>query len=383
MRIIYFTAQYLPHMGGVENYTKHLSTELANRGHEVVIVTSLIKGEKPYETTKDGVRIYRLPSFMLLGGRYPYLRGNNETRKILRYLSSEKYDLCLVNTRFYALSLAGIKFGFRNNIRTIVIEHGTGHLSVNNKALDYLGEKYEHYLTKKGIKYHPDYCGVSEAANEWLQHFGIKATGVFYNAIDLADVNKARSQCNVDYRKEFNIPSQSTVVTFTGRMIPEKGIQPLIQAASNIIHKGIDAYFLLAGDGPLLEEAQKITKMEDRIKFLGRIDGNHIISLLDSSDIFCLPSVSEGFSTSVLEASACKNYIITTFRGGSKELVSEDRYGKIIPNNKVENVEKALITAILNPKDCKEAAEACCRRVSTNFTWKQTADAVERLMGDE
>ena len=78
-----------------------------------------------------------------------------------------------------------------------------------------------------------------------------------------------------------------------------------------------------------------------------------------------------------------ENYIITTFRGGSKELVSEDRYGKIIPNNKVENVEKALITAILNPKDCKEAAEACCRRVSTNFTWKQTADAVERLMRDE
>lgn len=66
---------------------------------------------------------------------------------------------------------------------------------------------------------------------------------------------------------------------------------------------------------------------------VGRIDFEQIVALLTDSDIFCLPSFSEGFSTSILEAAACGCYILTTARGGARELLINDEYGCVIQNN--------------------------------------------------
>ena len=102
-----------------------------------------------------------------------------------------------------------------------------------------------------------------------------------------------------------------------------------------------------------------------------------IVALLKESDIFCLPSFSEGFSTSILEASACGCYIVTTARGGAKELLINEDYGCIIPNNQEDVLYKALRDVIADPdkapddfekidfihgyglKNVKDSAEAC------------------------
>lgn len=59
LRICFFSAQYLPHMGGVENYTYNISKELIRKGNEVIIVTSHVKGQKYYEIC-EGIEIYRI-----------------------------------------------------------------------------------------------------------------------------------------------------------------------------------------------------------------------------------------------------------------------------------------------------------------------------------
>lgn len=384
MRVIIFSSHYLPYMGGVENYTEHLSKLLLADGHEVTLVTTLEMGLSEREVTSEGLRIYRLPSFLLLKGRYPVLKRHHpKTKSVIAELSKEHFDLCIINTRFYIHTLQGLQFGKDNNIRTIVLEHGTSHLSIHIKPVDALGEKWEHYLTRKGQRFAPEYYGVSEAANEWLEHFGIKASGVLYNAIDLDEVKALQERHVEKYREQFGISEDATVITFTGRMIEEKGVPQLLDAAEKIVQDNKDVYFFLAGDGKLLEESIARTRSNSNIHCLGRLDAAHIIALLEESDIFCLPSFSEGFSTSILEAAACKAYIITTYRGGSKELVSEAQYGNIIPDYRLEYVEKALRDAIDNPEACKRAAEACYQRLCTHFTWRQTTDAVERLMGEK
>ena len=65
-------------------------------------------------------------------------------------------------------------------------------------------------------------------------------------------------------------------------------------------------------------------------------------ALLKETNIFCLPSDSEGMPTSVLEAAACKCYIVTTKYGGAKELILDDSYGIVMENNKVGNSKTAL-----------------------------------------
>lgn len=383
MKLIIFSAHYLPHMGGVENFTYHLSSQLIHDGHQVTVVTTLEMNLPEHEMKENGLEIYRVPSVHVMNGdRYPIIKNwNRDTKNIFSKLSKVHYDLCLVNTRFYLLSLAGLRFGAENHIHTIVLDHGTSHLSVHNKVLDTLGAKWEHYLTDKGKKYHADYYGVSKASCDWLKHFDIQASGVIYNAIDLQEVENKKRKNVENYRDAYGIPDHATVITFTGRMLEEKGVPQLMECAEKTIKERNDVYFFFAGDGVLLKEMQQRTvNSKGHIICLGRIDSDHIISLLNVSNIFCLPSFSEGFSTSVLEAAACKAYIITTYRGGSRELIVSRKYGMIIPDNSVNNVEKALEYAIDHPDECKEASENCYTRLAENFTWKQSAETVERIM---
>lgn len=105
----------------------------------------------------------------------------------------------------------------------------------------------------------------------------------------------------------------------------------------------------------------------------------HIVALLEETDIFCLPSVSEGFSTSILEAAACNCYIVTTARGGARELLINDEYGTVIPDNRESYLIQALEKAIDNPVHRKKAVNLTYRRLSGSFTWEVVASQVEKI----
>jgi len=133
-----FSAQYLPHMGGVERYTYNLAKKLIEYGNEVTVVASNTTNLTAYEEM-EGIHVYRMPSINLLDGRYPVLKLNKEFRRIHRILKNKEFDMAIVNTRFYLHSLYGVIFSKYKKIRCITIEHGTSHLSVHNKLFDMMG----------------------------------------------------------------------------------------------------------------------------------------------------------------------------------------------------------------------------------------------------
>ena len=97
---------------------------------------------------------------------------------------------------------------------------------------------------------------------------------------------------------------------------------------------------IAAGEGYLKEKLENISN--DNIFFTGNLCKEDVVALLCESDIFCLPSVSEGFPTTVLEAAVCDNYIVSTYRGGTRELIKDESYGLILPDNQWEALSKAL-----------------------------------------
>lgn len=228
-----FSAQYYPHVGGVERYTLYLSRKLIAAGNKVTIVTSNT-GNLSGDEIQEGIQIYRLPCYDLLGGRYPVFKKNKEFKKVEKLIRMNQYDLVIINTRFYLHSLYGAKFAKSKGIPSIVIEHGTSHLSVNNKLFDTVGGWYEHFLTFLLKKYCDDYYGVSEACCEWSGHFHIKSKGTLYNAVEIEEFQRILKESDIDYRKEYEIPNEAKVISFTGRLIPEKGIKQLVSAVKKI-----------------------------------------------------------------------------------------------------------------------------------------------------
>lgn len=369
-----FSAQYLPHMGGVENYTYHLAKELVEKGNEVTIVTCNVERVATYEK-QEGIKIYRLPCLNLINGRFPILKFNKVFWKIHRKISKQSYNMIIINTRFYIHSLYGAVFGKKKHCRTIFIEHGTGHLTLHNPILDWVENIVEHTMTFFEKQLCSEFYGVSEACLVWLRHFHIKGKGVLYNAIDLGDIGKKLESPICSFKEKYNISNQAQIITFTGRLLKEKGVLTLVKAFDEL--KREDVYLFIAGDG---EEHDSIRSMSSkRVILLGRITSDEIAALLKETDIFCLPSDSEGMPTSVLEAAACKCYIVTTKQGGAKELVLDEKHGIIMEDNNLPTVIKALQKSLQDRKIREQGIELTYQRLQKYFTWDKVAEKVMKL----
>lgn len=371
-----FSAQYLPHMGGVERYTYYLAKKLVSHGNYVTIVTNNTVDSIEYEKGK-GMEIYRFPCYPLIDGRFPIPKIDKEFIRIDKILKQKHFDLVIINTRFYFHSLYAARFAKKRKIYSICIEHGTSHLSVHDAMLDKIGALYEHFHTAILKKYCKHYYGVSKACTEWSAHFGIKAEGVLYNAIDIKEIESVSQNMKRRYRINFSIPKDGIVVTFTGRLLQEKGLPSLLNVAEKMQQEYSNVYFFIAGDGDMKEEVEK--RKSEHIIYLGKIDFLDIVNLLKDSDIFCLPSFSEGLSTSILEAAACKCYIITTARGGARELMIDESYGTIIPENSEKTLFNALKAAIQNPEHRDRAVELTYNRLIKLFNWNVVATKVEEI----
>lgn len=372
-----FAAQFLPHMGGVERYTYNLAKKLIEKGNSVMVVTSDISRRVPFELI-DGIKVYRFPSINFLNGRYPVLKfWSKDYRRLYKEIERNDFDLVIVNTRFYLHSICGVRYAKMHNQKSIMIDHGTSHLSVHNKVLDTIGGCWEHFITRIDYHYCKEYYGVSEASCEWLKHFGINAKGVLYNAIDLEQIEQIKSNKKQDFREKFGITENAKVIAFTGRLLKEKGIIPLVESVEKICEQRDDVYLFLAGDGDLDEYVKEHSS--NHIIPLGRLSFESIIDMLVDSDIFCLPSFSEGFSTSVLEAVACGCYVITTERGGSKEMITSRDYGMIIKNNEQKRVYDALLQIVDNDGERRMACERCYDKLKNNYTWDIVSDKVIEL----
>ena len=374
-RYCIFAAHYLPHLGGIERYVYNMTEQLTKYGDEVCIVTSRTGDLLRYEII-NGTPVYRVECYELLEGRYPILKFNKETRQIFRILKDKHFDMIIINARFYLHSTAAALFARRNHIPCIVLEHGSSHLTIHNPVWDFIGELFEHVHTGILKKICRNYYGTCEACNEWLEHFHIRSKGIIYNGINVSEVNRSLKVCG-NFRKKYGISPQDTVVVFTGRLLAEKGLLSLLEAVERINQSEKKVYLFVAGDGDLKEEVDK--KKSKYIIPLGYIEHEKVFQLLDESNIYCLPSVSEAFCGGVLEAVACKCYIITTSQGGSKELISSEELGTIIDNNDADTVYYALKRALDNWGDCEKAIEKSYRKLMDNYTWDIIGRQVREL----
>lgn len=376
-----FAANYLPNLGGVERYTYNLSKKLVELGNKVVIVTSNTFNLVDVEEIDKDILIYRMPCYNVLNGRFPVLKYNKITRKLNKKLLGMPIDVVVVNTRFYIHSYYGVKLAKKKKIKPIVIEHGTNHFTVNNKFLDFFGEIYEHFITWLVKRNSKDFYGVSQACSDWLSHFNIESKGMLYNAVAIEEINKILQVVNKDLLYKYNVQEDDIILTYTGRLVKEKGIEKLIKAFNNVSNKYDNVHLFVAGDGELFDKI-KLEK-NSRLHILGKISFEKVVGLLKYTHIFVLPTdYPEGFPTSVLEAVACKCFIVTTTSGGSKELIKDSSMGIIMKENTVEEIERSLIQTIGNKNYRKEAIEKSYEELLKSFTWDVTTKKLVKIVSE-
>jgi glycosyltransferase involved in cell wall biosynthesis len=131
-------------------------------------------------------------------------------------------------------------------------------------------------------------------------------------------------------------PQTSFRVLLVGRMLWDKGVRELVEAARSLKAEGRDIEFVLAGGGDpgnpasIPEDELRGWQAEGLVTWLGHVDEG-MPGLLHSADVVVLPSYREGLPKTLIEAAACGKPLITTDVPGCREVVQDQVDGLLIP----------------------------------------------------
>jgi glycosyltransferase involved in cell wall biosynthesis len=115
------------------------------------------------------------------------------------------------------------------------------------------------------------------------------------------------------------------VVTFLGRITMQKGPEYFIEAAYKVLQVMDNVRFVMAGSGDMMERMMRraaALKITDRFHFTGFLKGTDVFTMLDMSDVYIMPSVSEPFGISPLEAMQSNVPVIISKQSGVAEILT-------------------------------------------------------------
>jgi 1,2-diacylglycerol 3-alpha-glucosyltransferase len=326
MRILIAGTVNYPALNGQAVFTEHLTEGLARQGHEVLSVFPSEKGSA-YHTRRNGVEIEALKSTnlnMIHSDTYFSLFSE---RNIEHIFDSFEPEIVHIQDHF-PLSRDVVQVARRRKLRLI----GTNHFMPENLAA-----------------YIPVISNVKPVYNRimWLWMLDVYNRLGVATAQSKASANLMKAQglripvypvsCGIDLRRfhldpkidreairaRFGIDPKRTIFLFVGRVDHEKCLDVLLRAISQF--KRDDMQLVIAGHGAerdKLETLAQELELGERVHFAGFIPSEDLPALLNSVDIFTMPSQAELLSIASLEAMACGRPVLLANAVALPELVT-------------------------------------------------------------
>jgi glycosyltransferase involved in cell wall biosynthesis len=151
-----------------------------------------------------------------------------------------------------------------------------------------------------------------------IEKYGIEGTKVFtvYNAVEPIAIKE-----NLDVKKGFD----EKIVTFLGRVTMQKGPEYFVEVAAKVLERMDNVRFVMAGSGDMLTKmiarAAQL-KITDKFHFTGFLTGDDVFRMYSMSDVYVMPSVSEPFGISPLEAMQSNVPVIISNQSGVAEILN-------------------------------------------------------------
>ena len=188
-------------------------------------------------------------------------------------------------------------------------------------------------------------------SDETYAYFKInKKIEVIPNFIDLKRFNK---QPKEHFRKAI-APDNEKLIVHASNFRPVKRVGDVIKVFGRVLEK-LPSKLIMIGDGPErvnIERECRETEYCDHIRFLGKQEA--VEEILSICDLFVLPSQTESFGLSSLEAMACQVPVITTNTGGSPELNLQGKTGFMSNVGDVDDMAKNAIYILEDPERLKQ-----------------------------
>ena len=160
------------------------------------------------------------------------------------------------------------------------------------------------------------------------------------------------------------------------------GIKYLILAVEIVIKKGYKCHLIIVGDGSLRKKLVQLCdeiRISNFVTFTGKIPNHMVVSQLHSFDVFVVPSLSESFGVSAIEASACSIPVIASNIGGLPEVVINGKTGYLVPPGDAESIAEKIIKLIEEPSLRQRLGKGGRKYVLENYEWNSCAKKMEEI----
>ena len=312
-------------IGGIAQHVQGLTKFLQNQGHEVEIISS----ENTFTIPVKGLKN---PSFMI--------------SSFIKSKFKKNFDIVHAHNIPSALAMKN------SSGKKILTIHGIFSKQIgeiHSKSSESISKKYETHA----LSWADTITAISKESSDYYSNLGYDVNQI-PNGIDLSSFEQESDR---RFDKQ---------VIYAGRLSKEKGTETLLKICNNLDD---DVDLLIVGEGPEQEKFMNIDSKKKNIHYLGFQNHEKTISLIKGSDILIQPSLSEGISTTLLEAMACKTCISASNVGGNLELIKNQESGILIEptNDKLFN---ESINYLIQDKPLREKLSESAFDKIKQYDWK-------------
>ena len=149
-------------------------------------------------------------------------------------------------------------------------------------------------------------------------------------------------------------PADTRRLVCVGRLCEQKGQLLLLEAVQRLVSQGTKLELVLAGDGEMRPEIEAFIvrhKLQDIVRITGWISSDQVRDELLAARALVLPSFAEGLPVVIMEATALRRPVVSTFVAGIPELIRPGEHGWLVPAGDVESLAASIQNCLDQPLD--------------------------------
>lgn len=388
MKVLMLSWEYTPHIvGGLGKHVVELVPELVAKGVEVHLVVPRLGGGEWKEPlpmpdgspAQNGSHVYRIEAGRDGGDFFANTWHDNVgLEEFSTWLIRHEGGFNLIHNHDWlsGFSAVGLKHDLHLPMLTTI--HATekgrngGHLWEGMQNAIHQAEWWLAYEAWRVIT-----CS-HYMAWEVRNSFGVpdEKIDVIPNGVDPRRFDALHGIDLASFRLGFAQPHQP-IVYYVGRMVREKGLSVLIDAAPMVLREWPDVRFVLAGGGWYANELRAKADdlgVTDNIIFPGRISDEVRDALFKVANVAVFPSLYEPFGIVALEAMAAGAPVVVSEAGGLPEVVDLHETGITVHTNDAGSLAWGILHTLRNPEWSRQRAENANRVVRSQFNWSRIAD---------
>ena len=278
---------------------------------------------------------------------------------VLQLAENKEFDIIWAHD--WMTYLAGVELKKKFNKPLVVHVHAT---TYDRGGVDARGWVYD--IEKYGMEQADCIIPVSNYTGDiCVSHFGAEPSKIYpvHNGVEYVEA----------YREEKKFPE--ALVLFLGRITGQKGPEIFLEIADKVIHQYKKVRFVMAGTGDQLKgiiESGAYRHIGDKFHFTGFLNKEKVNRLLAMADVYCMPSVSEPFGLSALEAAQFGIPVILSKQSGAAEVMA----GALKTDFwDVDLTSKLIVDLVSNPKYAASVRDAGYEDLKL-LTWENASEKI-------